>query len=532
MTWEVLHSGKFVDGHGVVLERAEHEFLARSAGFLESAVRLIARDDPVARAGLVPWSLSVDVEAGFVQTSVRLDGEDWTLRVIDHRAHEGGGAGRPYRKRTYLMRRCDDWGADDARLPTDLVADPPQFQERSDVAPWSPPGDGPLAWDDLASDLDALLDAGRAAVPAPLDEDAVRRVEALLAAFPPGVAARLDVRLVAAGEGQVVVGEGTAPTGSGHDLLHVWKARGAKATLRGVHGAAQTESIAGAFDRVRADLTWLARSQAWALRAAAALKRGRAPPATPEASPRMARVAMAVLEPDGWGHLDVVAGEGWPAAWAQVEADGPWAAVAALLAGRTGPQHLASLAGLPLDGDVARRAMDAWNGHLDAAGDALQALIMSRAPWADAWRKANRDRVVDAAFAHVGPGGLARHAITRWKEGKALLALLAGEVPTAPQEATLRALAGRPAAARLVAQTGRPEALAAWSRIGGRLPEPDDAPAPWDRVLRIAHGQPVAQADAAVGDLLAADVPLDVVRAFDAGLSVQALESILADQPA
>lgn len=535
MTWHVLHAGKFVDADGVVLDRAEHEFIGASGAFPDAARRLIARQDPVARQTPVAWKEGF--YGALVQTAVRIDGVDYTLRVLDHRAFEGPAdrPGRPYRRRTYLIQPCDDWSSADAALPIDAMAEVPDFQGPGIVEPWQPK-DQAVAPKLLAGDLGAVLSGPHRIVETP-SANSARRLSAVLAVLPAAVAARMPLAIGGdAALSLVPEGNATAVAGEkGQPWLDVLLNRGAKPRLTSLAQAAQgwrhatpTFDALRPFDAIRAPLGWAMQVEAWCVSSEHALTNGKcvlAPPVEPSLG--ALRAILAVLQQQqAFDRLGPLADGTWTSAWAAIEADAPWDAVAALLAGKPlSDKWLDALTGLDFQGEAAAACIAAWIDHLPNAGDGpLRALLTTRTGWAKALRGEHRGGVAARVLVGLTDHPDAAHPFWRLNEGLALQALLDGTA-----DARQLALIVPLPAENFIARNGDLPANAAWMQAGGRPGEPGDRQDAVVDCLGLLRGVPIRNPATLAAHWPAMQRPLPVAAALRLGALPEHLEPLLDD---
>ncbi len=559
MSWHILHAGKFVDAEGVVLDRAEHEFLARTDGCPEALVQLIARNEPVPRLPPVEWQLEAPVIAGFTQTYVKLDGVDWTLRVIDHQAFEGprDRPGRAYRKRTYLLKPAAEWGRDDAGLPVDLIVDPPHFQAPSTIPTWQPPARGTVSSKAMRDDVGTLLSAGRLHIQT-VDADMVQRISAVLAALPAPVAARLHIHV---GDGGQAAIQAPADPAAPHAHVPGMGAREApdadaiSAAIGVIAGRGRNRAtiadhcmepwqhatpdwdLARPLPEVRMELAWLVQAEAWLRAVDAALAARKDPPPCPlPPGKRILAAALGVfIDRDAVHRLDVVAGPEWRDAWAQVDVP-HWAAITNLLAGRPiDDEGLAVLAAVPLAGTVAEAAIDAWGARLLDCGNApIIALLQSPHAWAKRCIAEHEDAIVARALDRLCRLEDPRrawdaHPLREHAVGRAIDAVLQGQ---AIGEVRRKALASVPEVADTIACLGDAAANAALHAAIGRVGNPAR---PIDPALRSCldwiAGRPVTPAPGMVDAWLCFEPSADVAQAIGLGVAPADLEAILAVAP-
>lgn len=520
MTWQVLHAGKFVDAEGVVLERADHEFIAKSEAFPDAALRLIARSDPVARQAPVEWEEGFF--ASFAQTTMKVDGVDHTVRVIDHRAFENPRGGRPYRRRTYMLQPCAEWGGADAALPVDAMQAVPAFRSMSTASAWQGT-DAPVDAKALAADVGALM-AGHLHIGQGPSASLALRLAAVLASLPPAVASRMEVRI--GGEAPMGIKQDTASTPgdpeAGQAWLAVLRQRGAQPRLASLAQAAaqppRTEpavDVTRPWDNVRGPLAWAMHVEGWTHAVQVALGKDQAVPASPvDPSPRALQAVLPVLqEAAAFDRIGALAGPEWKDAWAAASPGGDWQAVATLLARRElDDAALASLARTDLAGPAAQTAAVAWAGAMARAGDAaLRALMTSRAAWAKQARSEQRGAVAARALAILQDAPDPRHPFWRTREGKAVQAVLEG------QEASAEVLRPLPAE-DLVARQGDAAAVATWLRITGRVGEPGGRADGVAACLRLLAGVPVGPAQGFAAAWPRIGGPLPVADALRLGV--------------
>ncbi len=546
MSWHVLHAGKFVDADGVVLDRAEHEFLARTPDFPEAFIRHIARQDPH-RLPLVEWSLSKPVNAGFTQTSVMLDGKPWCLRVIDHQAFEGpkDRPGRGYRKRTYLLLPIAQWGDHDANLPVDMLLDPPQFTSHTTVEPWEPPTNGRIAPAKLRDDLEVLLGQGRLGYPA-ADTEAVQRIGSVLAALPPDVAGRLEVRI---GEGDAIIqapgpeAGDIADSGCGVAAMHILGnsrqvSKIARASRNMFQHAEPAWDLGRPFSEIRQELAWLVRCEAWMRDVDAALAAREQPPEPPlQPSDRLLKNALKLfIERDAVDRIGVLVGGAWQDAWRRIEAPA-WQPVIDLLAGRTlDDDALTILCTLPLRDGVAEQATDAMLRDLDDRGHAVfVALLRSTRRWCLQLISAHRDVVVGHALLRLWQQAnphvaWSNHPLRDMDEGRMLQAVLDHKRLGVERRKAAAELG--PAGADAIAALGDIEANAAWvahTGLAGRphATTPDDLAAALDWIA----GRDVHPTPGMVDVWARFEAPVEVTTSLHHGVPPQALEACLQIAP-
>lgn len=554
MSWAVLHAGKFVDADGVVVNRAEHEFLARSSDLEESVLRLIARQDPAPRLPPVQWLIGGHlVMAAFTQMMIRVDGVEMCLRVIDHQAFEGAidRPGRAYRKRTYLVKPADRWAPEDAALPLDLIVQTPHYQQFTECPPWESHADAPVDVDALRTDLDDLMSAGRMALGEFIDDEAIARITAVLASLPPLVASRLHVGIGERSQA-VIQAPGAAgdkraeDAGCGPATLAILRDRGAfdgtaTSTHRLANAAAQpwrfaepAWALVRPFSEIRADLAWVLRCEAWLIDVAHALDAGKAPPVSGLLpSERLLKAALGLfIERDAIDRLGVLAGDQWEAAWQRIEVPA-WRPVIDLLAGRDVEDgDLTVLSVLPLADDVAKRATHAWEKALDdSSHGALVALLKSTQAWCQALVDAHRPTIVGLALTRICEQTDPRsawdaHPIRGVPEGRAIHALLTGAAIGAQRLTAIQAV-GAPVA-DIVALLGDVAANARCFAATGAPGQTPRAPPALRATLDWLGGLPVTPVDGIVDVWRAFDAPVDVATSLAQGVPPGVLEACLA----
>jgi hypothetical protein len=485
MTWQFLHAGKFVDAQGVVVERAEHEFLAKSADFPDGIMQMLARQDPARRMPAIEWLIGGHLgEAGFTQMVIRHEGADYCLRVIDHLAFEGSAdkRGRAYRKRTYLVKAADDWTGLDGALPLDLIIQTPQYQEFTVEEAWEP-YEAVVDIAQLQDDLEAILAGGHLPFASFMDDAVCNRISGILAALPPAVGARLDIRLGDADAGVIQAPGKPLDTqaehvGAGRALVSLLRSRrlGPSPNLAALartaavpwEFAAPQWSLERPFAEIRHDVAWVVRCEAWLLAVDRALAQNRMPPnPTLPPSERLLKAAVKVfLDRDAIDRLGVLAGDEWEAAWQRMEVP-EWRPVIDLLAGRVVDDgDFSILAVLPLADGIAKRACTALQAHLPAcSAGSLHAILSSKQTWAKAFAQDHETEVTALAMRFIADAQDAsaawtQHPIQSRRLGKAVAQLMAGK-DVSHQLIREVASVGQPVA-DVLARVGSPACNSEW----------------------------------------------------------------------